>query len=163
MKEKTMKPVIRQGVFETNSSSSHSLCISIGQVNVPNYEGQTVNIVAGEFGWEVETHYDLYTKLSYLYTDAMSGIDRQILEDIDGNILPASMYNSRLEMLVRVLHKHTKCAEVVFEIQNDRFYPFGYVDHQSIGTSDEAFESDENMINFLFNKNSFVHTDNDNH
>lgn len=158
-----MKPVIRQGVFETNSSSSHSLCIAIGQVNIPNYEGQTITISPGEFGWEVETHYDLYTKLSYLYTDAMSGLNRRELEGIEGNVLPESMYNSRLEMLVRLLHEQTKCSEVVFEIQDERFYPFGYVDHQSVGTSNEAFESDENMVNFLFNRSSFVHTDNDNH
>ena len=50
-----MKKQIRQGVFETNSSSTHSMCIHPGNKYVPNMS--KLKIETGEFGWEEETYY----------------------------------------------------------------------------------------------------------
>ena len=64
------------------------------------------------------------------------------------------------EMLVKVIKEHTGCNEVVFnalELNN------GYIDHQSYGETSEAFSSEENLKNFIFNPGSNLHLDNDNH
>lgn len=57
---------IRKGVFETNSSSTHSICISRAEAKIPT--GQTVRFCWGEYGWENDTVYDT---ASYLYTGIM--------------------------------------------------------------------------------------------
>jgi hypothetical protein len=56
---------IRQGVFETNSSSTHSICIAKkAELNIPKH----VYFDFGEFGWECDTLRSLSKKASYLYT-----------------------------------------------------------------------------------------------
>ena len=68
---------IRKGVFETNSSSSHSLTISDGEIvgqpsvslvkNIRNGDYYII-VSGGDFGWAEEDFYDTDTKLSYLFT-----------------------------------------------------------------------------------------------
>lgn len=157
-----MKPVIRQGVFETNSSSSHSLCIAVGELqDMCHLAQKVITAITGEFGWAVETHYDFDTKLAYLYTSAARGI--KLPSDFDSSVLPEELYTDRIRMIERVVKNYTKCERVDFVVQKDNYYPFGYIDHQSVGVPNEAFESDKVMTNFLFNQHSFVHTDNDNY
>lgn len=55
---------IRQNVFETNSSSTHAICIYTNKPNVPT----KVYIKVGEFGWDRVDLTDSEEKLSYLYT-----------------------------------------------------------------------------------------------
>ena len=59
---------IRKNVFETNSSSTHSICINKAPVNSP--AGRKVYFTFGQYGWENETEYDT---ASYLYTGIMDG------------------------------------------------------------------------------------------
>jgi hypothetical protein len=48
-----MKRQVRYGVFETNSSSTHSICIltETEQLSIPD----RVEFECDEFGWEVDT------------------------------------------------------------------------------------------------------------
>lgn len=84
-----MKRVIRHGVFETNSSSSHSVSI-VGGDGAKGYrnmyfcvgkedlkdplpltvdpELNKVKVRLGEFGWGPEAYNSMYAKLSYLLT-----------------------------------------------------------------------------------------------
>lgn len=55
---------IRQGVFETNSSSTHAICIYTKNPNIPD----EVYIQVGKFSWDREDLKDAESKLSYLYT-----------------------------------------------------------------------------------------------
>lgn len=57
-----MKRQIRRSVFETNSSSTHAICISKGDYNIINH----IDFDVGDFGWECETYRSLYGKASYL-------------------------------------------------------------------------------------------------
>lgn len=59
------KTVVRNGVFETNSSSTHSICISKSPVDV---RGKTIAFYLGEFGWELDT----VNAADYLYTALVS-------------------------------------------------------------------------------------------
>lgn len=64
------KKLIRSGVFETNSSSSHSVSIAdenkdfVLDMIYPNDEGIIV-LFGGEFGWDWFKHNDALTKANY--------------------------------------------------------------------------------------------------
>lgn len=140
--------VIREGCFETNSSSMHSIHIASGKkayaTITPDADGRIV-LNGGEFGWEEETYYDPESKASYC------AIDR-IHDELS------------LAMLVRVIKEHTGAKEVVFNFSDDYTHKnHSYIDHQSRGTSDDAFESDQTLKDFLFYPESYLETDNDNH
>ena len=51
--------------------------------------------------------------------------------------------------------------------ENSSYYPWGYIDHQSIegdgGAGEPAVESEGTLRNFIFNPKSSLETDNDNH
>ena len=50
-----MKRQIRRGVFETNSSSTHAICIAKGDYNLSKH----IDFTIGEFGWENNEYDDL--------------------------------------------------------------------------------------------------------
>jgi len=151
---------IRGGVFETNSSSSHSLVLARTDniLDVPFspaiMERGVVDIQTGEYGWNVETFTHTMDKLSYLYTDAMGGS-----MDTD---TPDPENNDKLKMIVDAVKEHTGC-DVNFVVEDD-FYPFGYIDHQSVGECDEVWDAGvEGVKRFVFNPDSYFMTDNDNY
>lgn len=156
------QPKVRFGVFETNSSSTHSICIAFGDISPPKMEGGVLTIEPGEFGWEVEDHYDFATKASYLYTwcyNKSHTYDDEPEKELEGE------RKEKLDLLTETLKEYVGCDEVLY-LKEDSYYPRGYLDHQS-DESDrcpalEAFESKETLVQFLFNERSFVHTDNDN-
>ena len=122
----------RKNVFETNSSSTHSISLESGTYGVLTIQGD-------DFGWEIEEYYDAWTKANYCRVDA------QYNEDA-------------LEMLKEVIEEVTGLEVVIEECE-------GYIDHQSSNTTfDEGvFDSRSNLKDFIFNSNSVLYTDNDNH
>ena len=71
-----MKHQIRNGLFETNSSSTH--CIVIAEDEVWNYP--EVKFTLGQFDWEHKIYTDTHTKAQYLYTAIMELEDKESLE-----------------------------------------------------------------------------------
>lgn len=66
-----MKRQVRRNVFETNSSSMHSLSIAKRGVTEYLHVDECTNKVVtefGEFGWGYDEYNDPETKLSYLVT-----------------------------------------------------------------------------------------------
>lgn len=65
-----MKTQIRMGVFETNSSSTHAICITKKKDNykIPKH----IDFEFGEFGWECDEYSDICNKASYLITAIFS-------------------------------------------------------------------------------------------
>jgi hypothetical protein len=155
-----MKKQVRNGAFETNSSSTHSICIASGETTDTLQKDDKYNAViieSGEFGWEVEDYWDARSKAAYCYTYAVSRRDDSKAFSEDKN----------LYMLRKVISEHTG-HDVKFEhevnIENkDSWYPYGYIDHQSMDVPEEAFESEESLKQFIFNRRSILHTDNDNY
>jgi hypothetical protein len=152
--------VTRNGVFETNSSSTHSLAIDYNSSLMPQpfsdeiTDQGYVEVHAGEFGWEVETFTSVWDKLSYVFTSAASGLG----EDVDANTVVG---NVKLDLIREAVRKHTG-LEVVFTTSDSSFWGHGYIDHQSSDVPDEAFESVDSMSQFLFAPRSYFETDNDN-
>lgn len=147
---------IRLSVFETNSSSSHSISISsTGDIDtslIPKDDGiLLIGPGANEtvFGGEREFYYDAETKAVYAYLQALYSNSQEYMN-----------------MLYKVILDQTGADEVIFTVSdsyNDDNY--GSIDHQSAiyETPFEPFNSEEDLRNFIFNKNSVLETDNDNH
>jgi len=133
---------IRRGVFETNSSSTHSISIAYGTPLLGSLEvvDGIVTIHPDEFGWAVETYNDPESKASYCYTYCVN-------------------YNlDKLSMLRRVIEAQTG-AKVTFVDNGDT----GYIDHASLDIAAEPFKSDEALRQFIFSLSSVLYTDNDNY
>lgn len=139
---------IRRGVFETNSSSSHS--ISLGYSNEgwetiePNSDGVIV-LRGEEFGWGVYTICDAESKANYAVLDALLNEDNELVERV-----------------VKVIEEYTGYpVELSLHDLIDGYN--SYIDHQSVGTfADECFSEDE-IKQFIFNRSSELELDNDNH
>ena len=147
-----MPTVTRHAVFETNSSSSHSIHIEHGVFNhvsdfpwlLDNRRDGAVQIYYGEFGWEPEAHTTLADRASYALTWAASYGD-----------------SVHLEMLRRVLE--AEFGHPVEFCESRGCYPTGYIDHQSSEVAAPAFADEKTLRSFIFNTKSWVRTDNDNH
>lgn len=61
-----MKRQIRRSCFETNSSSTHAICITKRKADKDNFP-DSVEFNHGEFGWEFEVYENVLNKASYLY------------------------------------------------------------------------------------------------
>lgn len=159
----------RHGVFETNSSSTHSLTLSPimeNMVESPVTDREIamgfVTIFSGEYGWEQDTFSSFHEKASYLYTDAMIGE-----EDKDENVDPNNEYyrniNLKLKMIADSIKEYTGLDVVFNKEEGSSYYPFGYIDHQSHGECNQVWEEGvDGVTRFLFSKNSSFETDNDN-
>ena len=143
-----MKRNIRKGVFETNSSSTHSIVISQETPHIydtihPDGNG-AIQLTGGEFGWSWERFDDAFTKACYCAVDQENN-------------------GVNINMLKEVLMEHTGAKEVTLEFSTDYNHAhWSYVDHQSYGTSSEAFGSKEMLKDFIFNPLSVLFTGNDN-
>jgi hypothetical protein len=136
---------IRNGVFETNSSSTHSIAISKAPVVI----GKRIHFGIGEFGWEN----DIADTADYLYT--------AILEQNNSSEL--------LNKLKEILDKHSieyKFAEPRYTKSYNGEYEYldyGYIDHSyELGEFLDAILSNEDLLmRYLFG-DSAVYTGNDN-
>jgi len=156
-----MLRVIRKGVFETNSSSSHSITIAdTGKLtNMLHQKDGIITMQCGEFGWEVEDHIDAYTKLSYLLTYVFEGC-----EVINGEFSISTLPEHKKEALARIREAVENFTGAILVVKPlDSYYPRGYIDHQSIEVAEEVATSTVGKIKrFIFNPLSVLHIGNDN-
>lgn len=149
-----MKRQIRQGCFETNSSSTHAICIAKGDYSLQNH----IDFKFGEFGWELEEHHSLENKASYLITTIFSGMKKET--------------DKNLEKLKTILDKHNisySIPEAEIKVSNydnetfEYYYIDGYIDHsEDAGDFIDAVLSDEDkLLRYLFGE-SMIITGNDN-
>ncbi len=142
-----MTTQIRQSVFETNSSSSHSITISNisddGLMDLSLIPDENGNIVlnGGEFGWQWERFNDALTKANYCAVDGRNN-----------------------ELLREVICEQTGAKDVIFNFTTTDYTSnnHSYIDHDSEGVSYEAVSSKENLRQFIFNKTSWLFLGNNN-
>lgn len=134
----------RISVFETNSSSSHSIAIKIGEewdTIIPDEEG-IIKLNGGEFGWQWEKFNDSLTKANYC-------------------AVSFKYYEDKLESLKEIIKNYTGATDVIFNFSDDYSdYNWAYVDHQSNNILNDY--GDEDLSNFIFNKSSWLFLGNDN-
>ena len=136
---------IRRNVFETNSSSTHSICISKAPVTV----GKHISFKIGDYGWEN----DCVDIADYLYTAILIQGDSEEL----------------LEQLKNMLDSHSieyEFAEPKYKESSDGEYRWlsnGCIDH-GYDTREfiDAVLSDDDMLMKCLFGDSCVYTGNDN-
>ena len=152
---------VRCGVFETNSSSTHSLTIegvpTQDDTLTPDSDG-TITLTGGQFGWAWERFNDARTKANYCaaYAQGRLGYDTG---------KPTKSHDEYANLLNAVLCAHTGAKLVVWALSDKYDAPnYSYIDHQALedcNTAD-AFASAEALTQFIFSPMSWLFTGNDN-
>jgi len=141
-----MKKQTRKSVFETNSSSVHTITIS-----KKGYDKSMILEVLvfsfGEFGWEVDKLTSVYEKASYLYT-ALNNV-----EDRD----------EKIEFIKNTLKSVGCTAAFAEKKETDSYFANGYIDHdEELNVFiDAVFENENTLLNYLFG-DGCIYTYNDN-
>ena len=168
-----MKTQIRRSVFETNSSSTHSISIVREPTNI--HFPTTLEFNVGEVGWEWKIYSDYRSKASYLYTAILYNTCLESNTELsEGKQQCRAMVNEKLNKIKDVLSKYgIKCIFHSLQIKPYNYiystwsyYPGtrGYIDHgNELKEWINTILNDETLlINFLFDNDSVIETGNDN-
>ena len=165
-----MKIQIRRGVFETNSSSVHTLTITKNPNNLKFPKKLIFD--SGDYGWEHACLTTPEEKASYLWEGISS-----VFPDYENKNL--TEYNKAIASITKILK--SVGVEAVFKYNNPKYeesewgnwYEFydkdgnkddGYLDHPSELCTflyDVCFDKTK-LLNYLFSTESFIKTGNDN-
>lgn len=137
---------IRKNVFETNSSSTHSICIT--KTNNLLAIPEKVVFKLAYFGWEKEIYSDTEHKASYLYS-AIKEIEKY------DNKEKARKW---LDFIGETLLKNNVDYEF---IDDEKFYGIDHV-YDLVDFIDAVCHSEKRLLRYLFSVESFVITGNDN-
>ena len=151
-----MKRIVRQCVFESNSSSTHAICICTDKWYLDYEIPETLYFGIGEHGWEFKTLSTPEEKANYLYTGILYKYGK-----IEGQ--------KYIDKIFKMLGD--KGCEAEFEEPewrdwgNGEFHLYnGYVDH--VGELEEfinaLFKRSHMLLDYLFSDKSFVIKGNDN-
>lgn len=149
---------IRKSVFETNSSSTHSICIAKDvELIIP----KSIHFEFGEFGWEYNTLRSISEKASYLYTGLIVQNRNQDTEQIFDTLRNKGIDVTAEKPLTEIRSYTNLDGELVEYNYSENT---GYVDHSYKLTNFlNAICQDENkLMNYLFSDLSFIITGNDN-
>ena len=152
---------IRQGVFETNSSSTHA--ISICEFN-PNMKlPEVVKFESNQdFGWEFEDYTDVYSKANYLWLAICYKYNNLSQEN---ELIHAKATLTQYLERIGVKAEFEDRRYVESEWYDDMYINMrGYIDHPEdlYELVDAVLEKPELLYGYLFNSESMVSTGNDN-
>ena len=166
--------LIRDGVFETNSSSAHSLayknevlrdyrCKTNG---IPYFSDKRFHLIEkpydyrlysfmplyfDEYGWEFKVLSSPAQKLSYLMSSVYQYKTWGVIKE-DPFFKQVIQWLNELGVVVELPDEYGDSSTV------DAF-----VDHQSWGVIDKSmFQTKEDLLTYLFNDDIVIHTENDN-
>lgn len=173
---------IRSNVFETNSSSTHSVSIShnvaslYGSDCLSNYiefYDNKVHVRFGEFGWEIESYVLPYDKLQYIVTMLVETEGNNItkvddLWETEGFKLINDAVADYCNCDGIWIDENMKLDSYIWDGKEHYYISHeGYIDHQSYedykSVQDFLDDYGVNITDFIFNTGVVVHTDNDNH
>lgn len=149
-----MKRQIRRSCFETNSSSTHAICITKNDYKKRDY----IEFAFGDFGWEFDIYSDMHSRASYLITAIFnSDMDyadeklQQLKDILDSNNIEYTIPEPKVD-------SWTYGGETIYYYDID-----GYIDHA--GETREFVETvlsdSDKLFRYLFG-DSMVITGNDN-
>lgn len=153
--------VIRNGVFETNSSSSHAVSligVNTWQNIIPDEDG-VIHSYIGEYGWGYDVLDTTAQKLSYLLT--MISVTYAIFwvnDEEELNEATKGFYEDNDFLKIeKIVCERLGAKKIVV----DDWY--GYIDHQSYMRIPEFLEEyNVSIEDFIFGKYEMI-IDNDNH
>ena len=147
---------VRVSVFETNSSSMHSLSIGSNKKMEVLDEEKTEQIIlgTGEYDWGPENLTTWLEKADYLAVDAINRED-EIEKGLLLEALSLAFPNATFEFAL------LNSNEDEDDEDETKTYS-GYLDHESVGTIWSELDTVEKVFKILFG-NSIIVVDNDNH
>lgn len=158
---------IRRSVFETNSSSTHSVTIrhkGLAQNIMKVHSDGFIHTELGEFGWEVVNYRDQEDRLSYLVTmlAEKNGVNTWWKDDRSlKDLVKELMKTPDFKRVSEEVGDHANCRGVIIDPSQ------GYIDHQShedySTLQDFLDDYKTDIVEFVFGRGNVVHTDNDNH
>ena len=138
---------IRSNTFETNSSSTHAICIS--KTLPENFPYKYFNFRIGEYGWEESDA----VASNYLYTAILCCFNKEDREDY-------------LKYLKDTLDKH----QIQYEFEEPKWYNddeesglcSGYIDHEDclIPMLNDIRKDEALLLRYLFTASIYTHNDN---
>lgn len=150
-----MKTNIRASVFETNSSSTHSITLAtpgrgLLETIEPDKNG-AISLKGGEFGWEWKRYNDAETKANYCAVWA-----KTITKDKNGVNL--------LEKLIYALKEHTGAKIINIDFSLEYGNGWSYIDHYAFDRNilGPVFKNINSLTDFIFNPECWLFTGNDN-
>ena len=152
-----MKKQIRKSIFETNSSSTHSIVIGNNGEDIYANLPKKLEFHGDEFGWEHELYTDTQSKADYLFTSLIYTETPLEYKERIKNILAKWDIEAEFDEIVE---KRYESGYICYEIKDK----FCYVDHGN-GNKDlvkELCEDEVKLMNYLFSDSSYVETSNDN-
>lgn len=168
-----MKVQVRQKVFETNSSSTHSFAMASWNAKweeLPGIQSGVLEIGCGWFDLEKKTFNDPITKASYLLTYIASFYTPRLRPSFRQDVQPSQvleniMADSRFHKLAAAFERYAG-ATVVPSMEDPSWpdEPWGHIDHQSVesGVPAMILELPNDLFHaWLFNRENTLHTDSD--
>ena len=149
-----MKQTIRRGVFETNSSSVHTLVVDKKCSRVPY--PKSMLMYSGEYGWEVDKLDTPEEKLSYVYTSILSLPDE---EERQRKLIKVSEILNSVGVEIEDFDPSNNKKDD--EDEDDDYYCIDHV-YDTFGFVSRILSEPELFLQFIFGKDSYIHTDNDN-
>lgn len=184
-----MKRQIRLGMWESNSSSTHTVYLTsettqedISELDNHIQDDGYLHIEFGKFGWEIKNYTDAYTKLQYALTMVVETECRYrpiqtvgesiVFEETEGfkaidsliaRVLDCAGVVVDSNMEVSIFEDYWNKGTTMIGIAHD-----GYIDHQSSADDYNSLQDfldyyDISLETFIFDSNVVLHTDNDNH
>ena len=167
-----MKIQIRRGVFETNSSSVHTITITKNQNNLKFPKKLIFD--SGDYGWEHACLTTPEEKASYLWEGIISIFpDHKNKNLTEYNKAIASITKILKSVRVKAVFKYNNPKYIKSKFEDYYYYEFcdkdsnvddGYIDHSSELCTflyDVCFDKTK-LLNYLFSTESFIKTGNDN-
>lgn len=165
-----MKTQIRDAVFETNSSSSHSVTVAEEEMRDFNLDKETIRdgvlkaqVFPDGYGWQWIRFYKPENVLAYLLYQAMPW-DMRDKDPAQGVDLAAKVKEAspRARHIIETVEKATGLrVEFVFpKVEGAHFY----VDHDSAGNGMEFANEgrEEELLRLIFGRSSYIEMGNDN-
>ena len=142
---------IRKNIFETNSSSTHAICIAKdNDYSIPS----ELNFTFDEFGWENRFIYNTEELASYLYT----ALYEVYYNDID------KIENFK-NYIYEALGKYgCECTFAEPAKSSWGYFDSGCIDHGSelFDLIESLKKSEKKLLRFLFSPDSYIITGNNN-
>lgn len=164
-----MKRKIRCGVWQTNSSSEHSVSISKKKMMnfaLPELDEEDYLVACfDEFGWEIRSYNSPMIKLSYALTMVAMVHSHEFYSEEEFYELDDF---KMIEDVVKNKISDCKGIQMAEHSFDNEFCGIdGYIDHQSYECysclQDFLNDYDITLEDFIFNADVILQTDNDNH
>lgn len=159
--------------FVSNSSSTSFIVID-NNTDLEKYKHHNEKLLAGKtigetgFGWDPRDYYDIGSKINFCYLQVLYQKDEEERYSDTEVGKRQGRADKWLKMLEEVILENSNITKINWnniELRTSNMGNYSYIDHaSSVGENAnyEMFDSTEELKSFIFNDNSYIHTDNDN-